>query len=85
MRRESEFLLSIGDGQVVLRRKGGRAYTAARILGREVDADGVERVWLDRVIAPYGTATVEGWSIVGAVSSVLERAGGAAPALAAEK
>lgn len=81
MRRESEYRLSIGDGTVVLRRTGGRSFTTARILGRASDVDGVDRIWLDRVIAPYGTSTVEGWKIRGAVSSVLERCpGGGEPA-----
>lgn len=73
MRRESEYHLSIGEDAVALRRKGGRSFTTARILGRERDADGVERIWLDRVIAPYGTTTEEGWRVTGAISSVLVR------------
>lgn len=73
MRRESEYELSIGDGSVVLRRRGGRSFTTARILGQATDAEGVDRIWLDRMIAPYGTSTVDGWMIRGAVSSVLER------------
>lgn len=72
MRREQEYELSIGDDMATARRMGSRAFTTARVLGRGTDGD-VETVWLDRVIAPHGVTTAEGWRVGGAVSSVLTR------------
>lgn len=80
MRRDHEYVLSIGDGVATMRRKGSRAYTTARILGREMSESGYETIWLDRLIAPHGIATVEGWKVGGAVSSVLTRRAGRAAA-----
>jgi hypothetical protein len=73
MRRDSVYHLSIGTDAVALRRQGSRHYATARILGRETSEAGGETIWLDRVIAPHGTTTADGWRIDGAVSSVLQR------------
>lgn len=75
MRRESKYELAIGESVVVLRRVGARSYTTGRILGRERGPAGDERIWVDRVLAPHGTATIDGWVLGGAVSTVLSRPG----------
>lgn len=71
MRREEVYEVSFGDEAAVVRRQGGRGFTTARILGRERDADGVERVWLDRIAMPHGVTTPDGWTSTGAISTVL--------------
>lgn len=73
MRRDEVYEVSLGDAAAVVRRQGGRGFTTARILGRERDADGVERIWLDRIALPHGITSIEGWTADGAVSTVLFR------------
>ena len=73
-RPNSQLDISIGEHDVVVRTRGRHSYETARILGREHDqATGVERIWLDRVVAPYGADLNDGWSVEGAVSSILVR------------
>lgn len=57
-----------GDTAVLLR--GRRRKRTARVLGRECGSDGIERVWLDRLVIGPGES-INGWSHSGAVSSVL--------------
>lgn len=73
MRRDSSYSVTLGDEVATVRRSGSRVYTTARILGREVDAEGTETVWLDRVVMPYGTTTEDGWAVTGAITTILNR------------
>lgn len=70
-----DFEINIGDQAVALRKRGSRHLRTANILGREVDAEGVERIWLDRIVlAPFESIEASaGWSATGAVSTVLYR------------
>jgi len=72
MRREPEYELSIGDGVATIRRRGSRAFTTARVLGRE-EVDGIERVWLDRRVVRNGAVFSKGWRAEGAVSTIMVR------------
>lgn len=72
--RIPEVYVSVGDGCVVIRRSGRSVVTVAQILGADLDAAGQPRVlYLDRLVhTPYEAAFV-GWTVRGAVSSILER------------
>ncbi|MGH8465673.1 MAG: hypothetical protein ACRER5_16140 [Pseudomonas sp.] len=72
---KNAFDINIGDQAVALRKRGSRHLRTANILGREVDAEGVERIWLDRIVlAPYESIDeAAGWGFTGAVSTVLYR------------
>lgn len=59
--------VAIGEGLLVLRRKGRPATTAA-ILGRESAADGKSlTIWLDRMVHEPGEDTLGGYPVAGAV------------------
>lgn len=76
MKKQHENIgVSLGDEQVTLHIRGSRHVRTARILGREVDPQGVERVWLDRVVLARHEfdQLKDGWSGTGAISTVLER------------
>lgn len=73
MRHESKLTVAIGTDAVVVRTHGRLGYRTARILGRERGEDGSERIWLDRVVAPYGSELGDGWHAQGAVSTILVR------------
>lgn len=57
--------VAIGEGVLVLRRKGRPAVTAA-ILGSEQNADG-QTIWLDRMLHEPGEDTLGGYPVCGAV------------------
>lgn len=66
--------LQIGNEDVAYRFGRSRQFRVARILGTEQDVRiGVERVYLDRMIADPERVEVPGWRLCGAVSSILER------------
>lgn len=71
---------SLGDDSIALKVDGSRHIRTARILGREVDSEGIERVWLDRVLLDRSEfdSISDGWKGTGAISTVLYRT--AAPA-----
>lgn len=73
--------VAMGDGSITLRLTGSRHVRTARVLGREMDSKGIERVWLDRVVldANEFDCLSEGWTGTGAISTVLWRP--AAPGL----
>jgi len=52
--------------------RGGRRRRSARVLGRETSGDGIERVWLDRLVIEEHE-DIEDWRHEGAVSSILTR------------
>ncbi len=72
--------VSLGDGHATLQIRGSRHVRTARILGREVDGEGVERVWLDRTVLALHEfdQLKDGWIGTGAISTVLERPSAAA-------
>lgn len=77
------FELTIGDHDIALRQRGSRHVRTARILGRETDGDGFERIWLDRLVISTAEDldNRDGWKTYGAISTVLCRApASAAPA-----
>ena len=65
------------DGFASVRQSHSTIPIAARILGREVGGDGVERVWLDRLVHAVedDDQVWDGWTLSGAVSTVLARPG----------
>lgn len=72
--RIPEVHVALGDGCVVIRRSGRSIVTVAQVLGADLDAAGQPCVlYLDRLVhTPYESAFV-GWTVRGAVSSILER------------
>lgn len=70
--------VQLGENAIALGVQGSRHIRTAHVLGRETDADGVERIWLDRVLlAPHEfEALSDGWTGTGAVSTVLFRSTG---------
>jgi hypothetical protein len=65
--KEDTSTLSVGEGVVVLRRKGRSAVTA-NILGEELDRPekGIKTLWLDRAIHESHEATLGGHPVGGA-------------------
>jgi hypothetical protein len=63
-----------GDGVAVIKRRGISHSTVANVLGAESDpASRISRVWLDRVVHNTNDATLDGWHVSGAISTVLTR------------
>lgn len=59
--------VAIGEGVLVLRRKGRPAATAA-ILGRQIASDGLtQTIWLDRMLHEPTEDTLGGHPVSGAV------------------
>ncbi|MCU1136817.1 MULTISPECIES: hypothetical protein [Stenotrophomonas] len=67
--------VAMGEDSITLRVGGSKHIRTARVLGREVDGDGIERVWLDRVLLDRTEfdSLSGGWTGTGAVSTVLWR------------
>lgn len=64
--------VAVGEGVLVLRRRGRSAVTAA-ILGEEVDAEGKTRtLWLDRLIHENHEATLGGYPVCGALVTEIQ-------------
>lgn len=70
---DRKIVVTIGEHDVAVHTDGRLAYTTGRILGREISPQGVEQIWVDRLIAPYGTELGDGWTAYGAVSTILTR------------
>lgn len=62
--------LQIGENSVTLRMLGTTHATVANILGR-AERDGLEHIWLDRLIHGPSTPDPEGWIFSGAITSIL--------------
>ena len=63
-----------GDGVAVIKRRGISHSTVANVLGAESDpVSRISRVWLDRVVHNTNDATLDGWHVSGAISTVLTR------------
>lgn len=62
--------ITVSEATVVIRERGSTHVTVANILGRET-RDGVEHIWLDRLIHDASTADPEGWTLCGAISTVM--------------
>ena len=63
-----------GDGVAVIKRRGISHSTVANVLGAESDTKSrISRVWLDRVVHNTNDATLDGWHVSGAISTVLTR------------
>lgn len=69
---EENVTVTIGEGVAVIRRKGQSRPVVANILGIEHDESGRPKtVWLDRLVHRYHESRFIGWSVFGALSSVL--------------
>lgn len=60
----------VGDGVVVIRRKGSSAPAVAKILGSE-DRDGRTHLYLDRLVHKAYENELGGYVVSGAISSIL--------------
>lgn len=70
---ESDVSIEIGDGVVVLHRKGVSRPFVAKILGCNFDQEGnPARLVLDRRVHETHESHLTGWTVHGAVVSVLE-------------
>lgn len=65
--------VTLGDGLVVVRRKGVSHVTCAQVLGSELTPDGRERLYLDRLVHRPFEEHFEGWEVSGAISTILTR------------
>lgn len=73
MKVERRVTVAIGDGVVTIKRDGSSTATVAGVLGK-VTKGGAEVVCLDRLVhQPYETEFV-GWTVSGAVTTLLSRA-----------
>lgn len=65
--------VTLGEGVVVIRRKGVSAPVIANILGMDRDDAGEPaRIYLDRLVHSPAEDTLGGWSVSGAISTILE-------------
>lgn len=60
----------VGDGVIVIRRKGSSAAAVANILGTEV-TEGRTRLYLDRLVHKHYENELGGYAVSGAISSIL--------------
>lgn len=60
----------VGDGIVVVRRKGSSAPAVANILGSEV-TEGRTHLYLDRLVHKHYENELGGYAVSGAISSIL--------------
>lgn len=64
--------VAVGEGVVVLRRRGRSAVTA-NILGEEVDKEGKSKtLWLDRLVHEVSDSTLGGFPVCGAVVTQIQ-------------
>lgn len=75
MRRNTEIPadVRIGESTATILRQGTSAASEARVLGRET-VDGVERVYLDRLVHAPWEQKLGDWGCTGAVTTILHRA-----------
>ncbi|MDW3683218.1 hypothetical protein RA280_15950 [Cupriavidus sp. CV2] len=64
--------VSLGDGIVTVKRKGTQRLVIANVLGT-VEADGVEVIYLDRLVHNHYENEMDGWMVAGAVTTLLSR------------
>ncbi|RQN37238.1 hypothetical protein SAMN05216550_12386 [Paraburkholderia tropica] len=72
MRHDRPVTVLVGDGVVTVKREGSSAATVAAILGR-VEREGTEVLCLDRLVHESHENTFSGWSVSGAVTTLLSR------------
>lgn len=66
--------VTIGDGVATFRRRGISEVIVANVLSVDLNPRGeVCRVWLDRLVHNRGESEFNGWSVSGAISTILER------------
>lgn len=68
----------VGDGVVVVRRKGSSAAAIAAVLGR-VNIEGGTFLFLDRLVHKPWEGTLGGYAVKGAISSIITVANPEAP------
>lgn len=70
--KEDTAKVAVGEGVLVLRRRGRSAVTAA-ILGEQVDKEGKNKtLWLDRLIHENHEHTLGGYAVWGAVVTEIQ-------------
>lgn len=62
--------IAITEDRVVIRPAGSSQVIVAMILGRE-SRDGVEHLWLDRLLPQQRDYALDKWDVTGAISTVL--------------
>lgn len=72
MKNENSVAVTVGEGVVTIKREGSSTTTVAVILGRVV-RDGIEVICLDRLVHVPHEDQFTGWSVRGAVTTLLSR------------
>lgn len=76
MRHNESYEVTLNEQTVVLRRQGSSIPSVANILGSEVDGEGNQTIWLDRLVHRGARVTLnDSWEAWGAISTVLVRRG----------
>ncbi len=76
MRHNESYEVTLNEQTVVLRRQGSSIPSVANILGSEMDGEGNQTIWLDRLVHRGARVTLNGsWEAWGAISTVLVRRG----------
>lgn len=71
--RTLDATIALGEGLAIIRFAGSTTPLIATVLGHERDTDGVERVYLDRLVHESWHDTMGEWTLAGAVSTILSR------------
>lgn len=72
MEKDRKPEVRLGEGVVTIKRPNQSRLVTANILGRETTS-GREHVYLDRVVHRVHESEFEGWTVSGAVSTILVR------------
>jgi hypothetical protein len=66
----SEVDVTVGDGVVIVKRKGSTGTAVANILGSE-EVDNTKRIYVDRLIHKPYESTMGAFNVSGAISTIL--------------
>ena len=72
--KKPDVTIEIGDGVVVIRRKGVSRPTVAILLEHKNLPNGSQRLILDRVVHKPGETILDGWGVEGAFVTVMRLA-----------
>ncbi|MCK9988276.1 MAG: hypothetical protein AzoDbin1_04748 [Azoarcus sp.] len=78
MRIDRDAEVTLGDGVVVIRQHNSSSATVAQVLGERV-RDGIQYLYLDRLVHFGRGVGLNGWHASGAISTVLSRPVPASP------
>ena len=70
--REDNAEVVLGDGVCVIKFRGRSNQKIAKILGMDKNG-GVTRIWLDKLVHHIRDDTIGGWSVSGAISTILTK------------